>query len=91
MSTEALSSERQVSFWEIKNQEGFKSPTLQAIALNSNLLDEEYQFLVCTMVQQYLRCLQHFFLSLLGKSKMQLFRLSFTLINMSNILYRLPK
>lgn len=35
MSTEALSSERWVSFWEIKNQEGFKSPTLQGIALNS--------------------------------------------------------
>lgn len=69
-----------------KIEEGFEFPTLLAFALNTNVLDEGYKFLVCTTVFKYIRYSQHLFLSLLDKWKMQLFTFPFTVINMNSIL-----
>lgn len=81
-----------VSFWEIKKQrKGLSLPPRKHLLWTPTYWMKDNQCLVCTTVWHYIRCWQHLFLSLFDKCKIQLFKFPFTLINMNNILYRLPK
>jgi len=62
MNMETISLEGEFPSERRKTEEGFKSPTSQACALNTYLFEEGYQFPVCTVLWHFCESITSFIL-----------------------------